>query len=270
MKIIKIIKKVLIFLWRIWFFIINIFLVPFWSIISIPFLFKDKYYPVAYWFYQMWARCNLFLMGFWFVLEKDKKLENLNINQQYVIISNHSSIMDIMIIFSLMRKHPLVFVGKSELANLPIFGFIYKKNNILINRNSLSSCINVFKQIQNKVDSGKSICIFPEGGVPKSSIFLNSFKDGAFHIAILKKIPILPFTIADIKFKFPKFFVIKGSPGQIRIKQHNSISTKNLSLEDKDKLKEKCFKLIKNQLKNFNKKTKIIKKKTNDNRYNDR
>ncbi|ACY40514.1 1-acylglycerol-3-phosphate O-acyltransferase [Blattabacterium sp. (Blattella germanica) str. Bge] len=236
-------------MWRAWFLIINIFLIPFWAGVSIPFLFKDKYYPIAYWFHQMWARSNLFLMGFWYVLEKDEEI--LDKNKQYVIISNHTSIMDIMLIYSLMRNHPLVFVGKAELAKLPFFGFVYKKSNILIDRKNLSSCIQVFKKIQDKVDSGKSVCIFPEGGVPKPSVFLDHFKNGAFFIAIIKKISIIPFTIADIKTKFPSFSIMKGGPGKIRIKQHHSISTKNLSLKDKNDLKKKCFNLIKHQLEKF-------------------
>ncbi|BAM99433.1 lysophospholipid acyltransferase family protein [Blattabacterium cuenoti] len=245
----KIIKISLILLWRTWFFLINIFLIPLWAGASIPFLFKEKHYPIAYWFHQMWAKSNLFFMGFWYVLEKDKEI--LDKNQQYVIISNHSSIMDIMLIYSLMKNHPLVFVGKAELAKLPFFGFVYKKSNILIDRKNLSSCIQVFKKIEDKVDSGKSVCIFPEGGVPKPYIFLDHFKSGAFFIAIIKKIPIIPFTIADIKTKFPSSSIIKGGPGKIRIKQHHSISTKNLSLKDKNFLKEKCFNLIKYQLEKF-------------------
>ncbi|WP_185867258.1 lysophospholipid acyltransferase family protein [Blattabacterium cuenoti] len=245
----KILQISFILLWRIWFFIINIFLIPLWAGVSIPFIFRDKHYPIAYWFHQMWARSNLFLMGFWYALEKDKEI--LDKNKQYVIISNHSSIMDIMLIYSLMRNHPLVFVGKAELAKLPFFGFVYKKSNILIDRKNLSSCIQVFKKIENKIDSGKSVCIFPEGGVPKPSIALAPFKGGAFFVAIIKKISIIPFTIADIKTKFPSFFIIKGGPGKIRIKQHHSISTKNLSLKDKNSLKEKCFNLIKYQLEKF-------------------
>ncbi|WP_185872330.1 lysophospholipid acyltransferase family protein [Blattabacterium cuenoti] len=245
----RILQILFVLLWRIWFFIINIFLIPLWAGVSIPFLFKDKYYPIAYWFHQMWARSNLLLMGFWYILEKDEEI--LDKNKQYVIISNHTSIMDIMLIYSLMRNHPLVFVGKAELAKLPFFGFVYKKSNILIDRKNLSSCIKVFKKIQDKVDSGKSVCIFPEGGVPNPSIFLDNFKNGAFFTAIIKKISIIPFTIADIKTKFPNFSFIKGCPGKVRIKQHHSISTKNLSLKDKNNLNKKCFNLIKYQLEKF-------------------
>ncbi|WP_185877990.1 lysophospholipid acyltransferase family protein [Blattabacterium cuenoti] len=247
----KFIKLPFILLWRIWFFIINIFLIPLWAGASIPFLFNEKYYHIAYWFHQMWARSNLLLMGFWYILDKEKEI--LDNNKQYMIISNHTSIIDIMLIFSIMRNHPLVFVGKSELSKIPIFGFVYRKSNILIERDNISSCVNVFKQIQKKINCGKSICIFPEGGVlnKKHSIYLNPFKKGAFFVAILNKLPIVPFTIADIKTKFPSFFVIKGAPGKIRIKQHHSISTRNLSLKDKNFLKKKCFDIIKNQLKVF-------------------
>ncbi|WP_185873406.1 lysophospholipid acyltransferase family protein [Blattabacterium cuenoti] len=250
----KIIQLSLILLWRIWFFIINIFLIPLLAGASIPFLFSEKYYHIAYWFYQMWGRSNLFLMGFWYILYKEKEI--LDTDKQYMIISNHTSIIDIMLIFSIMRNHPLIFVGKSGLSKIPIFGFVYKRSNVLIERNNISNCVGIFKKIQNKINYGKSICIFPEGGVSnnKYSIHLNPFKKGAFFLAILNKIPIIPFTIADIKTKFPNFFSIKGCPGKIRIKQHHSISTKNLSLKDKDFLKKKCFNIINNQLKSFYKK----------------
>lgn len=246
-------KKYLIILWKLWFIFINIFLIILWGVGSIPFLFNKKSYSIAYWFHRMWGKSNLFLMGFRIDIESlnEKKIAK----QPYIIIANHTSIIDIMIIYSLF-KYPLVFIGKSELVKIPIFGYIYKKTNILLDRNNKLSYIKVIKEAEHKIDSGTSICIFPEGGVPDPSIFLAPFKNGAFYIAINKQIPILVFTIEGMKKFFP-YKLTLGFPGKIFIKKHSIISTNGLSINDSIKLKDKCYKMIYYQLKKFEKKRNI-------------
>ncbi|XCI75521.1 MAG: lysophospholipid acyltransferase family protein [Flavobacteriales bacterium] len=243
----KIFQMALVLLWRVWFGLINIFLVILWGGGSIPFLFSERHYRIAYWFHRMWGRSNLFLMGFRYELEKEEPLDK---NQPYIIISNHTSVIDIMLIYVLMKDHPLVFVGKAELGRLPLFGYIYGKNNILVDRKSKISRMQVFKEAQKKIVTGRSICIFPEGGVPDRSVFLAPFKDGAFSIAIDQQIPILAFTIEGMKRRFPHELT-QGCPGKIRIKQHRIISTKGLTIKDKDSLKKQCYDLIQSQLEAF-------------------
>lgn len=246
----NILKKILTILWKLWFIIINIFLIILWGIGSIPFLYHKKSYSIAYFLHRMWAKSNLFLMGFRYELEylKEKKLKK----QPYIIIANHTSIIDIMIIYSLCQ-YPLVFLGKAELGKIPIFGYIYKKSNILLDRNNKVSRIKVLKEAQKNIDLGKSICIFPEGGVPDSSLDLAPFQNGAFYIAITKQIPILVFTIIGMKKFFP-YKLTLGYPGKIFIKQHPIIPTSGLLIKDSLKLKNKCYKMIYAQLKYFEKK----------------
>lgn len=248
----NIIRKSFTILWKLWFIFINIFLIILWGGASIPFLFNKRSYLIAYWFHRMWAKSNLFLMGFRYDIEylKIKK-------QPYIIIANHTSIIDIMIIYSLF-KYPLVFIGKSELVKIPIFGYIYRKSNILIDRSNKFSYIKVIKEAQNKIDSGRSICIFPEGGVPDISFFLAPFKNGAFYIAINKQIPIIVFTIEGMKNFFP-YKLTLGFPGKIFIKQHPIVITNGLTPNDIIKLKNKCYKMIYSQLKKFKEKRNNIK-----------
>ena len=48
-------------------------------------------------------------------------------------------------------------------------------------------------EAQKRLNRGLSVCIFPEGGVPyDESIVLDTFKDGAFRLAIEHQIPIVP------------------------------------------------------------------------------
>ncbi|XOD68665.1 MAG: lysophospholipid acyltransferase family protein [Flavobacteriales bacterium AspAUS03] len=243
----------LVLLWRVWFGLINFFLVILCGGGSIPFLFHERHYYIAYWFHRMWGRSNLFLMGFRYELEKEEPLSK---DQPYMIISNHASVIDIMLIYVLMKDHPLVFVGKAELGRLPIFGYVYGKSNILVDRKSKTSRMQVFKEAQKKIAAGRSICIFPEGGVPDRSVFLAPFKDGAFSIAIDQQIPILAFTIDGMKWRFPHELT-QGFPGKIRIKQHRVISTKGLIIKDKNGLKKQCHDLIQSQLETFERENRI-------------
>ncbi|XOD67028.1 MAG: lysophospholipid acyltransferase family protein [Flavobacteriales bacterium Tduv] len=239
-------------LWRVWFVLINVFLVIIWGGGSIPFLFHEKCYPIAYWFHRMWGRSNLFLMGFRYEVEREDILDKA---QPYMIIANHTSVIDIMLIYALIKNHPLVFVGKSELGRIPLFGYVYGKSNILVDRKSRASRAQVVKEAQERIDAGRSICIFPEGGVPDPFLFLAPFKDGAFSIAIDRKIPVLVFTIDGMKRRFPHELT-RGFPGKIRVKQHRIIPTKGLTTEDKVKLKEQCYELIHSQLQVFENKDK--------------
>ncbi|WGH27282.1 MAG: 1-acyl-sn-glycerol-3-phosphate acyltransferase [Candidatus Bostrichicola ureolyticus] len=254
----KIFIIILSILWRIWFIFINIILIPLLGCISIPFIFSKKYYYIAYLFHSFWGQCNLFLMGFRYTLIKKYK-ELIKKNESYIVISNHVSILDIMLIYSIFKKNIVIFVGKYELVKIPIFGYIYKKCNILVKRTKNRK---VFEEIKNKIMDGKSICIFPEGCINNNkNILLLPFKNGAFSIAIKTGKPILAFTIADLKHKFPynffknffnNFFTI-GKPGNIRVKQHKIIITKNLNIKYKNKLKKKCFNMIYYQLIKFKK-----------------
>src|SRR5690606_40937551 len=73
---------------------------------------------------------------------------------------------------------------------------------------------------RSRLKQGLSICIFPEGGVPDSSILLDDFKDGAFRLAIDHQIPIVPITFYDNKKRFSYKF-LSGSPGK-RSEEHTS------------------------------------------------
>ncbi len=94
-----------------------------------------------------------------------------------MLIANHTSMTDIMLML-VASKNPFVFVGKKELSKLPIFGFFYKRTCILVDRGSARSRKAVYDSAQERLKQGMSICIFPEGGVPKEDIILDNFKDG--------------------------------------------------------------------------------------------
>lgn len=164
-----------------------------------------------------------------------------------MFVANHTSMTDIMLMFY-TTKNPFVFVGKKELARIPLFGYIYKRTCILVDRGNPKSRVEVFKRAQARFNEGLSVCIFPEGGVPDDlSILLDEFKDGAFRLAIEHQIPIASMTFHDNKKRLPYSLFI-GSPGRMRAKVHELISTENLTLENRKELKNKTREVILGEL----------------------
>lgn len=163
-----------------------------------------------------------------------------------MLVANHTSMTDIMLMLYLSRN-PFVFVGKKELAKIPLFGFFYKRTSILVDRANPRSRREVFEMAQNKLNRGLSVCIFPEGGVPDEKIILDGFKDGAFRLAIEHGIPVIPMTFHDNKKRFSYIF-FSGGPGKLRVRIHDEIPTAILEIEDKRMLKEQVRKIILDEL----------------------
>lgn len=167
-----------------------------------------------------------------------------------MFIGNHTSMIDIMLML-VSVKNPFVFVGKKELAKIPLFGFFYRKTCILVDRSDAKSRQAVFLRAQKRLQRGLSICIFPEGLVPDEHIALSDFKDGAFRLAINHKIPIVPLTFADNKKRFSYTF-FSGGPGELRVKVHKFLHTSELTIEHTKQLNQQAREIIYNQLQIFN------------------
>ncbi|MDD7887225.1 1-acyl-sn-glycerol-3-phosphate acyltransferase [Flavivirga sp. 57AJ16] len=243
----RIFKYIFWILYRIWFYI----LVGLPILIMFPVLLisisRESWYPFFFKIARVWAKVILIGMGFDYHIDREQTPEK---DKSYMFIANHTSMTDIMLML-VSVKNPFVFVGKKELAKIPLFGFFYKRTCILVDRNSPKSRQAVFLRAQRRLQSGLSICIFPEGGVPEEHIDLDTFKDGAFRLAINHQIPIVPLTFADNKKRFSYTF-FSGGPGRMRVKVHKFLSTKNLTANDTKSLNEIARNIILKQLQAFN------------------
>ena len=81
-------------------------------------------------------------------------------------------------------ENTFVFVGKKELVEIPIFGFIYKRAAIMVDRSDKKSRFAVYGLAKKVIHGGYSVCIFPEKDYLDEAILLNEFKQGAFKLAI--------------------------------------------------------------------------------------
>jgi len=214
-------------LYRIWFYIlVSIPIIVLFPILIIS-VSREQWYTFFFKIARFWAKFILIGMGFHWKIEKEQILEK---GKSYMFIANHTSMIDIMLMLAVIKR-PFVFVGKKELAKIPLFGFFYKRTCILVDRSSAKSRQTVFLMAQRRLKSGLSICIFPEGGVPEEHIVLDEFKDGAFRLAINHKTPIVPLTFLDNKKLFSYTF-FSGGPGIMRVIKHKFLETSNLTVED--------------------------------------
>ena len=240
----KILKKSIILLWRIWFYVLMGVPIILMFPLLLLFTYKEKFYPQFFVLARFWARIIIYGMGFRPIVKKEAEPQ---LGSSYMFVANHTSMMDIMMMLH-MVKNPFVFVGKKELAKIPIFGFFYKRTCILVDRKNIRSRKEVFNQAQRRLNQGVSICIFPEGGVPDDeTIVLDPFKDGAFRLAIDHKIAIVPLVFYDNKKRFSYTF-FSGSPGRMRAKILPFFSTQPYSHENKAQLKEKVRQVILDEL----------------------
>jgi 1-acyl-sn-glycerol-3-phosphate acyltransferase len=237
-------RLIILFIWRVWFYILAsipiIFLFPFLAISAI----HPKGYNFIFWCARnIWSPFILLFSGFYTKVDYE---EELPVGESFILIANHTSYIDPFVMFQ-VSKNPFVFVGKKELVKIPIFGYIYRRAAVMVDRSSKKSRWGVYDRVDKQLSLGYSICIFPEVKYTDDTIFLNDFKRGAFKIAIDHQIPIIPMCFLDCKRKFP-WYPRFGYPGQLRVKILKKMQPpKNISkLND---FKEQVWGIIFNELK---------------------
>lgn len=130
--------------------------------------------------------------------------------QQYIVICNHNSLMDIPI------SSPSIpggnkTIAKVEFARIPVFGMIYKLGAVLVDRKSEKSRKDSFAKMKKVLDEGMHMCIYPEGTRNKTSEPIKHFHDGAFRLSIDTGRAIIPGVIFYTRYVNPaneKFYLL--------------------------------------------------------------
>jgi 1-acyl-sn-glycerol-3-phosphate acyltransferase len=120
--------------------------------------------------------------------------EKLPNDGQFLLVSNHRSIIDPLIIEIATRETKLFgnWISKKELYNSFFFGmFVRNGGTVLLDRES-SQMSGFFKDIKECTKKGESIFIFPEGTRNKGDKSIQEFKEGSKIIAVKNRLPILP------------------------------------------------------------------------------
>jgi 1-acyl-sn-glycerol-3-phosphate acyltransferase len=187
--------------------------------------------PVA----RFWARCLLRLAGARVHLEG---LEDLDLDQPYIVIANHQSWFDVFAIAGCLPVH-FRFVGKEELTGIPIFGRAWTGcGHISLARDDRARAIEALRSAGEEVRERKlAVILFPEG-TRSADGTLQGFKKGAFVLAIQTGVPVLPVGISGSRKVMPKgSFRIR--PGTITVRVGTPISVDGMTVRDRDALLER-------------------------------
>ncbi len=193
---------------------------------------------------RTWARLVL-LMGGWRIKILNPEARP-TFKRQYIIVANHESMLDIPVLLSVIPA-PVSFVGKVELARYPVFGWLYRRTNILVDRSSLESRQQVYRETERYIRNGINVAIFPEGGIIEDGALLHPFKAGAFRMAVEHQLPVLPMIFLDNEKRL-SYELFKGSPGKLRVKFLPVFSTDGLKNEDWKDLRDRIYTLMYNEL----------------------
>lgn len=153
-------------------------------------------------FNKLFNRANKFYCDATFKSSKSKfeviGREKIDLNETYLLVSNHLSIVDIVSIIKAFPKN-VVFVSKKELSNVMFFSdWLRTAGCIFMDRQNVRNSIEELNKGIEVLKNGTSMCIFPEGTRSVNGE-IGEFKKGSFKLALKSKVKILPVVLVGTR-----------------------------------------------------------------------
>lgn len=192
-----------------WLFITasSLALFPIAVAVWLPSLVLDPRRRVLHLFTCFWASLYTWLNPVWKVRILHR--ERIVTDRPTVMVANHLSLLDILILFRLFTHFK--WVSKVENFRVPAIGWNMSLNGYVpLKRGDRNSVIRMMRQCERTLAQGNSIMMFPEG-TRSTSGRMRTFKTGAFELAIASGVPIQPLVIKGSGDALPKRgFVLQG------------------------------------------------------------
>ena len=181
------------------------------------------------WFQHYWGAAVLGIVGARVTVVG---LDKIDAAANYVVASNHGSLMDICVLFGWLPM-PFKFLAKRELLNVPFIGWYLRRDgHLTVDRKSLRSSIVSTNECARLIREKRlSVLIFPEGTRSPDGE-LQRFRDGAAYLAIQSGVPVLPVGIVGAYDVLParsSWFM----PGEIELRFGEPISVEGLTARDR-------------------------------------
>lgn len=194
---------------------------------------------------QYWADAWLWLIG----IRHQTVFESLpDKDKQYIFVANHISYLDIPSILKTIRYHHFRILGKAEMKRIPLFGYIYRKAVIMVDRSSPDQRSKSVMQLKSVLQQGGSVFIYPEGTFNETHRPLKDFYDGAFRIAIETQTPVKPILFLDNYDRMHYAGIFSLNPGPSRAVFLPEIDVKGLTLHDLPALRAKVYRIMEGKL----------------------
>ncbi len=213
---------------------IAVMLVLFPFVIIASFFGKIRGGNMIYSLCRIWADLAMF---FWGIFHKNI-FEAPKVKDHAVIfVFNHISYIDIPIIMKALRRKPIRVLAKAEMAKVPIFGYIYRKAAVMVDRSCEAARAKSVAQLKKVLSKNISIVLSPEGTFNMTNKPLKEFYNGAFKIAVEMQTPIQPILFLDAFDRLHYDSVFSMKPGKSRAVFLSEILPGN----DADVLKQKVY-----------------------------
>lgn len=158
-------------------------------------------------FWGFWPPHYWSKFGCWLALcpVKVEGLEKIDRQTSYVFVANHTGAFDIFLLYGYM-KNPFRWMLRKEIRKIPIVGKACDiSGQIWVDSHGNKGLLTTMRQALNTLKDGTSLIVFPEGTRTQTGR-LNPFKRGAFGLAAMVKLPVVPITITG-----PFHIMQKGS-----------------------------------------------------------
>ncbi|WP_420388411.1 lysophospholipid acyltransferase family protein [Roseivirga sp.] len=209
----------------------------------IPVIVSRKLDFITYFFIRVWVYCFSITTGIWFIGHNKRVVDR---KKSYIFVINHTSFLDAPAI-PIAIPSSLVALGKKELSQIPVFGWITGRFAIWVDRSDPESRKAGSQRLKQLLSGGTSVLVAPEGTRNNTDEPLLPFRYGPFRLAIESQIPILPVIIHNAG-KLMKRGSLLLTPGVVHSYCLPEISVEGLTEDDLDELTNSTYELMKNKI----------------------
>lgn len=195
---------------------------------------------------RVWAWLFSAFSFFWITTRNKSKVDR---SKSHIYVGNHGSYLDAVAVCISIPQY-FSALGKVEITKVPVFGLIYKRIVVLIDRSSKESREISVAALKKDIANGQSVLIFAEGTMNQTEKPLADFYDGAFRIAIETQTSIIPFVMINNRKLLPRKDPLKARPGLIATILLPEVSVNGLTMEDVPTLKKQVYDVMQEAIKN--------------------
>lgn len=211
--------------------------VLFFFILLYPFDKNKKFlHQQCFWWEKFLVRMN----PFWKL--EIEGLENIDPRKTYVVVANHQSVADIVLLYE--TKMQFKWVAKESLFKIPFIGWCLSlMGHIQLMRGEFGSIKKVYREAAGWLRKDMSVLFFPEG-TRSNTDRMNEFQNGAFKLAIKEKKPVLPICIRGTREAIPKGGWVFKSHVAAKLTVLPAVETKNIQPNEFRSLRDIVFSKI--------------------------
>lgn len=197
---------------------------------------------------KKWARTLLGITN----VKIEADLSGVDPTGHYVFIANHQSLVDIPILFKLLWDNNIRFVAKKSLFEVPVYGrALGQAGHICVDRSNRRAAMQSLNEAVERIKSGISPLIFPEGTRNISLDNLMEFKTGGMIMALKSGLPVIPIVLANTGKVLPKGKLWVRNQYVVKVKALPAIDPSCYTLKERDKFKEDLHAMMSKQYRNM-------------------